>query len=377
MKSFLPLVLAGFLSLAVYAEEWSPLPADHGSVIGPIPAIPANAPELNYVGRFDHSDPKVAISEWPNSAVRLKFRGTGAKASLALHGNRVVVAVDGQPNKMLVWDDQTKVEQEPRTYVLAEKLPDGEHEITLTKATETYFGPLRVFGFDLDAGGKLLPTTPASKRITVIGDSISAGAGNESNDKTEHTNADNENAWWTYGAITARTFAADYTALAWSGRKLWPNNTLPEIYGRTLPSKPDSTWPGDQAPPDVILVNLCTNDFNKTNPEEEGWVKAYLEFLTRLRKEAPNAAIYCAIGNMMSDFWPPENKARSTAIKYIQRVVAESNAAGDANVRFLDFGIYDKSHGIGADWHPTVRSHQSMAETFTAAIAKDLHWKTK
>ena len=146
------------------------------------------------------------------------------------------------------------------------------------------------------------------------------------------------------------------------------------IYDLILPRQPDSVWKFDAPAPEVVLINLCTNDFGKTNPEEEGWTKAYHDFIGQLRKNYPEATIYLAIGSMMSD-WPAERHPLTTARGYIQRVVKECNSAGDSKVHFLEFATQDRVlNGLGADWHPSIKTDQIMAGTFIAAVRKDLGW---
>ena len=38
----------------------------------------------------------------------------------------------------------------------------------------------------------------------------------------------------TYGGIAARKLVAELQVVAWSGRKLYPNNTTVELYDRAL-----------------------------------------------------------------------------------------------------------------------------------------------
>ena len=157
---------------------------------------------------------------------------------------------------------------------------------------------------------------------------------------------------------------------------MWPSFTIPEIYNRVLPNQPEPKWNGTARKTDAYLINLGTNEFNRpANPEEEEWVKAYCQFIARLRADSPNAVIYCALSPMLNDDWPPERKVRSTARNYLQRVVRECNQAGDARVRFLEFDQQNPNlKGLGPDWHPSVKTNQLMANKLTAAIKADLNW---
>jgi hypothetical protein len=78
---------------------------------------------------------------------------------------------------------------------------------------------------------------------------------------------------------------------------------------------------------------------------------------------------------MLNDSWPPGRKARSTSIRYLKRIVRECNEAGDARVKYLEFVEQNVNlDGVGADWHPSVKTNQKMAAKFTAAIKADLGW---
>ena len=110
-----------------------------------------------------------------------------------------------------------------------------------------------------------------------------------------------------YGAIAARELHADFADIAWSGRKMWPNNTIPSIYNLTLPNDTASTWAFGGPGPDALLINLATNDFGPGIPDERNWTGAYSQFIDELRSHYPSARIYLAAGPMMSDAWPPES----------------------------------------------------------------------
>jgi len=182
-----------------------------------------------------------------------------------------------------------------------------------------------------------------------------------------------ENAYLSYGAVAARAFNANYTCIAWSGKKLWPDNTIVELYDRILPTQPEPVWKFDALKPQAVLINLCTNDFGRGDPEQEGWVKAYHAFINQVRKNYPDATIYLALGSMMND-WSPERHPLSDARGYIQRVVKECNLSGDAKIHFLEFAPQKLSDGIGANFHPSAKTDQIMADKLINTLQKDLGW---
>jgi lysophospholipase L1-like esterase len=178
----------------------------------------------------------------------------------------------------------------------------------------------------------------------------------------------------TYGALAARALSADYVCVAWSGRKMWPNYTIPEIYDLALPNDKASTWDFSKQVPDVIVINLATNDFGKGNPDEKGWTDAYKTFIQRLRTHNPKAAIYLASGSMMSDSWPKDQHALSTLHKYLNSIIEDLKKTGDTNIRFIVFDPQDQKNGLGSDWHPSIKTHELMAAKLVEAIKKDLGW---
>lgn len=330
-------------------------------------AVAALDARVAYQGRFDRRDAAGPRCAWPASAVAIRFRGADLNVRLkGSDANRWQVEVDGIATAKL------KSRGGEHRFRLASGLGAGEHTVRLVKGTETFFGVEQVLGFELSEGAVVLPLEAPRHRIEVIGDSISAGYGNEAASQEEKFSPDTENAYFTYGAIAARELGAGYTCLAWSGRKMWPNNTVPELYDLALAQDPASTWDFSAPAPDVVLINLATNDFNGKNPDEAGWTGAYKAFIARLRGHYPKAALYCAIGTMMGDWG--EGKPLSTLRGYLSRMVAGIKAGGDDNVRIIDFGTQDGANGFGADWHPNVKTHRIMAAQLVKTLHDDLGW---
>ena len=147
-----------------------------------------------------------------------------AWAKLADSGeNQWQVVVDGKPTKILT------TKGKGASYRVADSLPPGEHTVELVKRTEAFCGNTQFLGFQLSEGGRLLEPASAKHRIEIIGDSISCGYGNEGKSETEHFSPTTENAYLTYGASPARELGADCVVVAWSGRKMWPDNISPAI----------------------------------------------------------------------------------------------------------------------------------------------------
>jgi lysophospholipase L1-like esterase len=355
----LPLALFGFLSIAGASPRDSGLPV----------AISATDANIRYVGRFDTRDSAGPRCAWSNSAVLLKFHGTALSVKLAdTHENQWQTVVDGKVSAII------KSKGPGAFYPVASGLADGDHSIELVKRTEAFNGVTQFLGFQISSGGKLLPVPAARRRIEIIGDSISCGYGNEGKNEQEHFQPSTENGYATYGAIAARQLGADYMCIAWSGKKMWPDNTIPALYDLALPDDSKSQWDFAKWTPDIVLINLATNDFGRTKiPDEQGWTKAYESFIARLRKNYPDAEIYLASGSMMGDW--DEKKPLTVLKKYLAKIVADRKAAGDAKVHEIDFATQDRKDGLGSDWHPSVKTHEIMAKKLVETLGKDLGWK--
>ena len=325
-------------------------------------------PLLRYVGRFDTTRPEAPRASWSASTVAFTVDGGDVSATFNDAGkNHWQVVINGQPTAVLA------LQAGEHSYSVATDLPAGRHTIELVKRTEPSLGSSQLTGLRIDDSAKLLPTPARSRRIEIIGDSITCGFGNEAPNKEAPFKPETQNAWLTYGAIAARALDADYVAIASSGKKLWPDNTIVALYDRVLHESATPKWDFAAWTPDVVVINLGTNDFNRANPEEAAWVAAYLKFIGEIRARYPEAPIYCALGPMISE-WPGDRKPRSTLLGYFEKILAQANAAGGPPVRLIDFGTQAQHHGIGAQWHPSVKTHQLMAEKLIAALKQDLGW---
>jgi hypothetical protein len=365
MKSVYSLIcgLLAITTLPAIAQDYGA-----ASVLAlPVEIAPDN-PNLHYMGRFDMTNAAGPTCAWSASAIAIRFHGTAINAQLTLGANRFEVIVDGAPTKILTGSAIKTL------YSLTSGLNDADHTVMLFKDTEAAVGTASFGGFQLNAGGTILPYPASQYRLEVIGDSISCGYGNEATDPHQHFTPATENAYLSYGAVAARAFNADYTCIAWSGKKLWPDNTIVSLYDLVLPPQSEPIWKFDAPKPQAVLINLCTNDFGRSNPEEEGWVKTYHSFIGQVRKNYPDATIYLALGSMMGD-WSPDRHPLTDARGYIQRVVSECNSAGDNKIHFLEFAVQNPAvNGVGADWHPSAKTDQVMADTFVSALRKDPGW---
>jgi lysophospholipase L1-like esterase len=337
----------------------------------PLPtSVPATDKRIHYIGRFDTSDPDGPRCEWPASEVEVNFHGTALNVVINEEGeDRYEVVIDGWPLAVL------PIHNGKHVYSVASGLPALNHSLSLFKRTEASFGRTQFVEFQINDGDHLNnPGHYTRRRIEAVGDSITTGYGNEGTPNEKGT-IDNEDCYLSYGAIAARFLKADYHCIAWSGKKLWPDNDMPSITGLTLPKDASIHWDASNWVPQVIIVNLGSNDFYPDNPDKTGWVNACMAFLQTLRTQDPKAMMYLTLGPMMSDTDPPGHHALSTLRDYLNTVVAQRQALGDKRIRLLEFEQEDPATGVGAEQHPNIETHEEMAERLDAAIQSDLRWK--
>lgn len=343
------------------------------ATLAPLSAVATDVspadPLVRYVGRFDRTDAAGPRCAWSASTVAVTITGGSLSVKFKEGGkNFWQVVVNGEASSVL------ELQPGEHVYPVVSNLPAGRHTIELVKRTEASQGVTQLLGLQIDDNAKLLPVPARPHRIEVIGDSISCGYGNEAARKEENFAPATENAWLAYGAVASRAVNADYVCVAWSGKKLWPNNSIIDYYDRVLPAPTEKKWDFAAWTPDVVVINLGTNDFNaKVNPEEAGWVEAYVGFIKQIRSRYPKAPIYCALGTMLSD-WPSDRKPRTTILGYFAKVTEQANAAGGPPVRLLDMGMQKPENGYGANWHPNVKTNALMGAQLADTLKKDLGW---
>ncbi|MEO7035604.1 MAG: SGNH/GDSL hydrolase family protein [Polyangiaceae bacterium] len=320
-----------------------------------------------FIGRFDSSNAAAPVFAWSGTAISLRFQGTAISATLTDGGNNVFeVVVDGK-HSVLPAQAGTK------KYGLATGLDNGAHDLVLYRRSEALFGETTFNGFDLPASA-FLPGDPApSRRLEVIGDSISAGYGNEGTFPCSF-GAPTENHYLTYGALAARALQAELYTEAWSGIGMLRNNdgstvdTMPQLYPRTLPGSTTSVWNFVQYTPDAVLINLGSNDFAKGDPGL-AFQMLYADFVEMLRGHYPAARFFLAVGPTL------DGASYTQALAYLRGVVDTRATLGDQNLVVLEFGTQDATaDGIGCDYHPSRKTHQKMAEKMVSALKADLLW---
>jgi len=324
---------------------------------------PLAIPGIRFVGRIASADPTGYAFAWSGTGFVAAFEGTTASVELVDGGqNEFTVVVDGVVQPKLV------AQAGSATYVLASQLAAGAHQIELYRRTEPSFGTTQFVSWSTD-GTPLSPPAPA-RRIEIIGDSITAAYGIEGTSPECNFTADTQNHYLSYGALSARAIDAELHTVAWSGKGVIYNydqdllNPMPVLYDRALPNNSMNRWDFSVVP-DVVVINLGTNDFSTDgDPEPAVFEAAYLELLERIRSHYPEATILCTNGILLSG---GDLTAARSGIN--NAVAAFMNAGGD---RIEVFELNVPNTNPGCDYHPGLAAHQAMADVLTAQLRRVL-----
>jgi lysophospholipase L1-like esterase len=349
--------------------------------------IPADDPAIEYSGRIDASDPKAPAFAFPGVLIAARFQGKGIDVVLEDSGDKDYfnVSIDGGEPMVI------RTVRGEKAFPAARKLRAGEHDIRIYKRTEANQGTVVFRGFNLEAGKKLVEAPPLpGRKLEFIGDSITCGYGNMvSTDKPDsfHFTPDEENSELSWGAVAAKALGAQFMSTSYSGRGLFRNidgserGALPRLYEAVFPDQPErAAWDPERYVPDVIVINLGTNDHSSQLVKKDlqpsdfdaRFVKAYQAFIRELRGHYPRAKIICAVGPMMSDWYPPGAKSWTRIQSAVSGVVDDLKEGGDENMGYLCLDPQNPPYG--QDWHPTAATHAAMAEAVTALIREMTGW---
>ena len=300
------------------------------------------------------------------------------------HGNdngsaaRIVAFVNGERklDQMLVNPMQE--------FVIFEGAKTIEGVVQIIKVSECSSSLAGIECISTDEGGTISATLPRDLKIEFIGDSITCGYGVDDPIKENHFRTSTEDNTKTYAYKTAAALDADYSMISISGWGIisgytgndvkQENSVLPKVYdklgftwgaslGKTRPAQ--IQWDFSKFQPDVVVINLGTNDASYTKRKSDRvqeYTDAYVEFLKDIREKNPSAHIICSLGIMGQDLCPAIEKAVSTY----------KAATDDSQVYYLKFDNQNMADGIGADWHPSEKTHAKAAAKLTAKIQEIL-----
>ena len=332
----------------------------------------------------------------------MSFVVSGMGATVTLETNVTLSVTNSGRIHVFVNDYEIQnilLNAQQQSYLVASSLPFASNNVTIAYTLEPLLSganrdmgqTVSFVGISVGNGGVVAqPNPPLSRRIDIVGDSISAGSGY---DKLESIgdplslgtachpwaptigNSQNYN-WETYAA---RSLRANATTIAWSGKGLIYNSgchagpTLPTLYNRTFATQSAGNEPWDFTRafrPDAVLVYLGTNDFSCNRTEPAAFTDALVSFMVNISAlyaaspgPAAKTTFFLAVGPM------------SPVLPY-EPIVAAIDAALALGVHasLLDLRGNASMPLDGCGGHPGPFGHWTMARLAVAQIKAVMGW---
>ena len=375
MKKSLFIVALALVCQLAAAHETLPI---KGTIVSPTDK------HIQYTGRISFTNPERPAFNYPGIQITAAFEGTSLKMIAKPGSGYYMAQIDeAEPFKVSFMEKRDSV------VTLATALPDRRHLVRLMYIIEGYELYPEFWGFVLDKGRTLVdaPALP-SRKVEFIGNSITCGYGNEGLNKFEHYDYATENHYLSYAALTTRALNAQHWVVARSGIGAYrnygeaktgsPRSCMPVQYEYTgyaydLKLRDEPTflrekWDFSRYQPDVVCINLGTNDLSTNNFDVKLLKQGYLRLLKMVREHNPKAKIVFLCGSMLN------GKELEIAQQLLDEVTAEANKAGDKEVYRFNFTPQNGDLGYGNDWHPSVWQHEKMAAELAAFLRALMHW---
>jgi len=365
MKRLMTAVVALLATLAANASTTLPV---QGTI------VPADNANIQYVGRICFQNPKQPRFTFPGVQINARFTGTSLRMMAKPKSGYFMVQIDGaEPFKVSFMGERDSVA------TLATALQRGEHTVRMMYVIEGYELKPDFRGFVLDEGASLLPPPALPERtIEFIGNSITCGYGNESISRDDPFEYATENHYYTYGQMTARALNAMAYVVARSGIGVYrsfggpktgtPENVMTTEYEYTNLYDRSERWDFQRYQPQVVCINLGTNDLSTNNYDVKLFQQAFYRFVSQVRGHNPKAKIVLLTGSMMN------GKELEIAKKVLNEIMEDAHKNGDNEVYRFDFTPHTGDLYYGADWHPSLWQHQKMAGELTAFLRTLMHW---
>lgn len=337
--------------------------------------INADNPGLVYVGRVSHRTAGCAKFSYPGIQIHAQF----SAPSVAM------VMKPGSGFYMIEIDDREpfKVESLKTDSVvnIAQGLGSGVHRLTVTSCNEGLSLKPEFHALLLPEGGRLegRPKMP-KRRMEFIGNSITCALGIE-DFSPEHKTATpaTQNAYYSFAHQVARRLDAQCVLVSRSGIGIYRNtsgpkegskNNMQACYPNTLFSFDANAerWDFSRYTPDVVCINLGTNDTTYPAYDLDRLSSAFVNFVHTIRRNYPKAKIVLLSGTMR------KGKLLADLLLSLDNAVAKLKSEGETDIYRFDFTPADGTLGYGAFQHPSLKQHTKMADELVPFLKTLMEW---
>ena len=356
--------------------------------------------------KFQATEDKVKVTGRTLFAEGVRYLGySGSSASFTFVGKKAVAEIWSDAD---AWGEELKGRiavyvnngEEPVKRICLDK-PEGiytlyesdtEEQVTvkIMKYSEAAFGKCGIRYIEIDTDKLCPPPTACERKMEIIGDSITCGYGVEAENELQPFHTATENPTKSYSLLTAKDLGAEVNLVSWSGNGIVsgyveetatePSDKwlMPEVYRYTDISGSEKLFGEDESRwekwdfsrfvPDIILINLGTNDCSwckNIQERKNDYRDRYVEFLRYIRENNPGAEILCMLGTMDQRVL----KELEEAVKIFK------TTQKDEKVHFLSLPPQNPEDGYGADWHPCEFTQKKTAELVVREIKSIMNWR--
>ncbi len=305
----------------------------------------------------------------------VEFVARGKELSVQIFGDSSVVDADNRARLGIYVDDNRVVDemigQREKIYTILSSQQEEVHVVRILKLSESAMSTMGIG--EICVTGSILPTAKRRFLVEFVGDSITCGYGVEDEDENHQFSTATEDVTKAFAYLTAKALDVDYSCVSFSGYGVYSGYTgdgvrnerelLPPHYERIgfsyaksgLPGQEfsieDIPWDFSKRTPDVVFVNLGTNDASyccEDSGKQEQYQQCYISLLKTIRRNNPSAYILCGLGIMGDVLYP----ALCSAVRRY------SQETGDEGIETLYFeAIRPETEGYAANYHPTHKTH--------------------
>ena len=329
---------------------------------------------IKWFGRTDKMADGSTGFDYTASGFEVKFKGS--KLDVVLQStnyddetNRayVTVIVDGENYREAPHYALDKLRK-----TISIELDEGEHTVRILKRSEAKWS--RVFLKSIETDGVFLKPDPRREHlIEFYGDSITCGYGSVSSSTDKFSTA-TEDGLAAFAFITAEALGAECSIMSQSGiainKNIWEaENNLPMLVGQS--SYYNKNEYSSQRAPDAVVIYGGVNDqpyitsaptHTEMARRQSAFVDAYSDMIREILEKNPDTVVFCCTGVY------GEADYMGTLIK--QAI----DAVGSDRVVYTVLPAKTAADGIGADGHPTYKTHEKVAASLAGVISSTMGW---
>ncbi|WP_240639157.1 cellulose binding domain-containing protein [Micromonospora ureilytica] len=300
---------------------------------------------ISFVGRWNKTNASAYVPYWAGAYLRVGFTGRTVKLRQR-NTIQLWASIDGRA--FTSFTGSGTINLTPTA------LAAGNHTLIVSyrQVAGSYTGDAVFQGLILESGARTFTPPVRPKLVEFVGDSITAGATSSQLAVTD------------YGFKVGERLGYDHTQIAIGGMCLaettdgcWAQTT--RYWMSSGGQVGTDQWDFSRYTADGVVINLGTND-RSHGVSAAAFQATYTSFLTRIRARFPNAKLFAMrtfIGRYAAE---------------TEAAVRARNAAGDADVFYVDTTGWLPSGGLSDSVHPNDAGHQAITDRLAPVLSAQL-----